>query len=591
MNFEQSSIIVILSLLLAGFIWGKWRYDIVALTALFVCAILGVIQPQEVFSGFSHPATITVAFVLILSHGLMRSNAVSQLLKVIEPLADRPVIYNAILIFLAAVLSMFMNNVGALALLMPAAIHACTLAERSPATVLMPLSFAAILGGMVTLIGTPPNIIVSTFRAQSLGVPYQMFDFSPVGLIVASIGILFLATVGWSILSHRKERVKKHLFEIEAYLFELKIDKTSSLIDRSFRKIEPELTDIDVVIVSVTHKNSTFKVLPRNYKFSAGDLLLVEGSHPEMNKFMTQFKLILLSAEDSRKAVAHQATTETLEAVVGPQSMLENKTVEQIKFRINHQLNLLAVFSGGLQHQGRLRTFKFSVGDVLLLHGNIDSLEEGALKLGCLPLAHRFLNFGKPRLAIATLSIFCIAIALATFGLLPIYISLGLAAVVMVLLGILPTKEFYAGIDWSVVFLLAAMIPIGTALESTGVTQLLVDYLLKVTAGMPAYVLLVLLLVVTMTLSDLLNNAATAILMAPIALHMAGVLSKNPDPFLMAVAVGASCAFLTPIGHQNNALVMGPGGYKFGDYWKLGLPLEIAIVLVSVPAILFFWPL
>ena len=591
MNFEQWSIVLVLVAVLGLFIWGKWRYDVVALMALFSCAFLGIIDIKQIFFGFGHPATVTVAIVLIVSYGLTRSGAVEGIAALVSPLSQSPALHLAALVLIAASLSMFMNNVGALALLMPLAIQSTIKAGRSPSAVLMPLSFGSILGGMVTLIGTPPNIIIATYRQEVTGEAFKMFDFAPVGGAVALVGILFMSIIGWRFVKQRKTNAGLSLFEIESYLFEVKILKESRLKGRSIKEIDSILAESNILIASLIHKKQYHSVPPKRHILGVNDMLILEGSHEDIDKFVSKEKLGLLGADSARKEISHSPENVMMEVVLAPGSGLEGREVGLVRFKGNHNVNLLAISREGRPHRRRLKEMFLRAGDVLLLHGEKEHVEDIIGKFGCFPLAERGMAFGQKKYALWAISIFGAAIALTAFGVIPIQVSLGSAVVFMVLLKVIPVRELYDGIDWSVIILLGAMIPVGGALESTGTTKIIAEGLLNMAGNVSIVFILTAILVITMTLSDILNNAATAILMAPIAKTIALSAGVSPDPFLMAVAVGASCAFLTPIGHQNNALVMGPGGYRFGDYWRIGLPLEVIIVAVAIPLILIVWPL
>lgn len=591
MSYQQLLLLLILAALLVLLVWGRWRYDIVALGALFSASLFGLVPQAELFAGFGNPATITVVLVLIISFGLTKSGAVEFVTDFIEPLSDRPYLHMAMLTFLAAVLSMFMNNVGALALLMPIAIQSTTKAGRSPATVLMPLSFGSILGGLVTLIGTPPNILIANYREEVTGEAFTMFDFAPVGGGIALAGILFMLLFGWKLVKVRKQADDSELFEVEKYLFEVKLDKNSELIEKRVSEVKRLFGISGVSLISLINKQQRMPVVDRRYRVERSDLLMLQGSHDDISKLTLEHGLQLVSANNARDEVLHSEDSVAVEVVVTENSPIDGRTPNEIRFNRRYGINLLAVSRAGTPHRNRLREFVIKAGDVLLIHGSEEELQESISKMNCYPLMNRQLMFGKSTKAKPALITFVTAIAAAGFGLVSIQLALGLATVAMALLRIVPVREFYDGVQWPVVILLGAMIPLGTALETTGTTTLLVDGILSITGGLSPVFLLAMLLVITMTVSDVLNNAATAILMAPIAYNIALTLGHNPDAFLMAIAVGASCAFLTPIGHQNNALIMGPGGYKFGDYWRMGLPLEIVIVGVAVPLILLVWPL
>ncbi|MCH7670973.1 MAG: SLC13 family permease [Proteobacteria bacterium] len=591
MTSDQTILLLILLALLILLVWGRWRYDIVALGALFTAGIFGLVPQAELFSGFGNPATITVVLVLIVSFGLTKSGAVEFITQLIEPFSSKPLLHISILTFLAAFLSMFMNNVGALALLMPIAIQSTTKAGRSPATVLMPLSFGSILGGLVTLIGTPPNILIANYRREVTGEAFTMFDFAPVGGGIAIAGILFMLFIGWRLVKVRKQTVGLELFDVEKYLFELKVTANSALVGKRAGELKDLLAEQKMDILSLVHKQQTMAVVSRRHILAVNDLLMLQGSHDDIESFASAHDLTMLSAENARSEILLSEDSQIAEVVITENSPIVGRTPRQIGFNRKYAVNLLAASRAGTPHRNRLRDFQFRAGDVLLLHGEGDELQEAIIQLNCYPLAPRDLNIHGAAKAMPALATFILAIAAAASGLISIQLALGIATVAMVLLNVMPVREFYAGVDWPVVVLLGAMIPLGAALETTGTTALLVDGILALAGDMSPVFILAMLLIITMTVSDVLNNAATAILMAPIAYNTALSLDVNPDTFLMAVAVGASCAFLTPIGHQNNALIMGPGGYHFGDYWRMGLPLEIVIVAVALPLLLLVWPL
>jgi di/tricarboxylate transporter len=591
MTSDQAILLLILLALLILMVWGRWRYDIVALGALFTASIFGLVPQTELFSGFGNPATITVVLVLIVSFALTKSGAVEFITQMIEPVSSKPFLHISILTFLAAFLSMFMNNVGALALLMPIAIQSTTKAGRPPATVLMPLSFGSILGGLVTLIGTPPNILIANYRREVTGEAFTMFDYAPVGGGIAVAGILFMLFIGWRLVKVRKQTAGLELFDVEKYLFELKLTADSELVGKRVSELKEILAEQKLDILALVHKRQNMAPASRRHILVANDLLMLQGSHEDIDTFASAYNLKLLSAESARNAILHSEDSQIAEVVVTENSPIVGRTPSQIRFNRKYDVNLLAASRAGTPHRDRLRDFNFKAGDVLLLHGEGEELQDAIILLNCYPLARRDLDIGRAAKAMPALATFLLAIAAAASGLISIQLALGIATVAMALLHVVPVREFYTGVDWPVVVLLGAMIPLGAALETTGTTTLLVDAILSIAGDMSPVFILAMLLIITMTVSDVLNNAATAILMAPIAYNIALSLDLNPDTFLMAIAVGASCAFLTPIGHQNNALIMGPGGYHFGDYWRMGLPLEIVIVAVALPLLLVVWPL
>jgi di/tricarboxylate transporter len=592
LSFDQGAILALLLLLLVLFAWGRWRYDLVAMAGLLGAVLLDLVPAKMAFEGFGHPATVTVALVLILSRALSVSGAVDGLASLVQRGASTVPRHIASLSGVAALLSGFMNNVGALALLMPVALQSSRKAGRPVKPILMPLAFASILGGLVTLIGTPPNILVSGFRQDALGEGYQMFDFAPVGGVVLLTGLLYLVTIGWRLVPKGKDGSSgAGAFEIESYLSEVRVPKKSAAYDKTVNELEEEASDIDVQVVALIRRGRRFQVLPRNEALQAVDVLMIEGAAEEIDRFVEKFDLKVAGGPGEAAADLRSDDAAIVEAVVTHGSRVEGRSVEQMRFGPRYGVTLLGVSRHGRSYRGRLKSVKLRVGDVLLFQGQSHDLHDVLSRIGCLPLAERALTMGRRSKAYWALGLFAGAVAVAATGLLPITIAFAIAALGVVLAGVLSPRELYQGIEWPVIVLLGALIPVGHAMDTTGATGLLASGLVAATDGLPPWMLIAIILVVTMTLSDVLNNAATAVVMAPIAMTVAEELGAAPDPFLMAVALGASAAFLTPIGHQNNALVMGPGGYRFSDYWRVGLPLEILIVLVGVPMIILVWPI
>jgi di/tricarboxylate transporter len=593
MTFDQSLLAAVLVVTLGLFISGRFRFDVVAAGALIGSVILGLVPAGEAFAGFGHPAVITVVAVLVISRTLGRTGALDQLAELVGAAAKRVTTHIALLSGLAALLSGFMNNVGALALLMPVAVQTALREKRSPATILMPLSFGSILGGLVTLIGTPPNIIIATYRETAIGEPFRMFDFALVGAVLAVVGLLFLVTIGWRLIptGRRAANAPGELLEIDDYVTEVSAVAECELLGRQLGAIDDQWEDDEVVIVALIRgeRRLTGDILHRVLK--EGDILLLKGDPEPMTRVVGSAGLKFVGDERPKSEDLHSEEVALVEVVVAAGSPIEGRAPRHMRLRDRYGVNLLAVSRQGASYKGRIGNVRFRVGDVLLLQGDAERMPEVTGILGCLPLAARGLKLRNPRRTLFAIGSFGAAIALTASGLLPAPVALSGAVLLFVFLGVLSPRELYDGIDWPVIVLLGAMIPVGGALESTGMTHLIADEILAVAQGLPIYLVLGFVLVVTMTLSDIMNNAATAVVMAPIGVAVALGLGVNPDPFLMAVAIGASSAFLTPIGHQNNALVMGPGGYHFGDYWRVGLPLEVIIVLVTVPMLMWAWPL
>ncbi|HCW68456.1 MAG TPA: SLC13 family permease [Thalassospira lucentensis] len=637
MEIEQIMILTVLVGTVALFLWGRWRHDMVAMASLLACVVLGLVPTGDAFIGFGHPAVITVACILILSSALQKSGAVDTLTRTVLPQSAGPFVTMAALSLLAAILSAFMNNVGALALLMPVALQVARKQNLPPGKILMPLAFGSILGGMTTLIGTPPNLIVSGFRAELNGSGFSMFDFTPVGIAIAASGLVFVILLGRFLVPTR-ERAGAEGFETGSYLTEARITEGSKAIGMLLRDINNELEKTDAQVIGLIRNERRIPAPNPFRELHQNDVLLIETEPEGLAAALSAVELTLeaewndaqakLKAQDSDEKTlsdtkaADSTKTETtgdaespsdpdqndapkdadktalqsddislIELAVLPNAAFIGRSATDIRLRNRYGINLLAVSRQGRRSMARLRTMTMQAGDVLLMQGPPEAIYDFGNRLGCVPLAERSLHLADKAQALKTTMIMAIAILLAAFGILPAAISFALGVLVALLVRVVSPRTLYDAVDWPVVVLLAALIPVANAMESTGSADLIARFLLQSVAQGNATIAVGLILVVTMTLSDFMNNAATAAVMCPIAIGSAAQLDASSDPFLMAVAIGASCAFLTPIGHQNNTLILGPGGFRFGDYWKLGLPIEIIVVAVGVPMLLWVWPL
>ncbi len=571
-------------------IWGRWRYDLVAFCALLVALLAGVVPTDLAFSGFGHSAVVIIALVLIVSRGLSNSGAIELVARFVVSGTRKLASHIAIMSSLAAVLSALMNNVAALALLMPVDMQAAAKAKRSPALSLMPLSFASILGGMITLIGTPPNIVIAEFRNDALGAPYRMFDFAPVGIACAAVGVAFVALIGWRLLpsDRQKKDSGRELFDLADYIAELKVAEDSPAIGRKVRELDEDAEKNDVEIVGLVRKGRRMPGLARMVDVKAGDLLVVEGTPESIESLLGAMGLEFVGTGVNMLQDAHLSLSEV---VVPESSRLAGRSTASIRMLYRYGVALVGVSRQGTRFREHVRQLAIKPGDVLLLLGSDERLRDVTGRLNFLPLQHRGQRVIQRSKSWMAVGLFAAAIFAASIGAVYLPIALGIVAGAYVFLDIVPIRDISDSVEWPVIVLLASMIPIGVALQTTGGTALIADGIVSISAGYSPVVVLTLLMIVTMTLSDVMNNTATAVIAAPIALEIAAQLSVNPDPFLMSVAVAASSAFLTPIGHKNNTLIMGPGGYRFGDYWRMGLPLEILVIAVAVPMILWVWPM
>ena len=588
---DQTVLFLILGAVFGFLLWGRVRYDLVAFGALVVAVIAGAVPSGVAFSGFGHPATVIVALVLIVSRGLSNSGAVELLARYVVSSTRPLVVHIGLMSGVGAVLSAVMNNVAALALLMPIDSEAANRAQRGPGLTLMPLSFATILGGMVTLIGTPTNIVIATFRGDALGEPFAMFDFAAVGGVVALVGIVFVTVVGWRLLpkARRQRNSRQELQDLSGYVAEAVVLESTGLLGEPLRELYPLAEEHDIAVLGMVRGGQRLPGTARRESLRSGDLIVVEGAAAAIDAFIGASGLEHAGRNDRIELLGKSQVL--MEAVVQDGARIAGRSARDVRLAYRHGAMLLGVARQGQPFRERVRKLSIRAGDVLLLSGPEDRMLDIIAWLGCLPLAERGLRLLQRRKAGLAIGLFAIAILAASTGLVYLPVALAAAAAIYVVLGLVPASEVYESVEWPVIVLLACLIPIGGAFESSGCTALIVNAVLGWTEGMPIVLVVVLLMLITMTLSDVLNNVATALIAAPIALELANRLEVNPDPLLMAVAVAASCAFLTPIGHKNNTIIMGPGGYRFGDYWRMGLPLEILVVVVSVPMILLVWPL
>ncbi len=585
---DQFIILGLLTLMVILFIWGKWRYDAISLGILSIFVLLGYVQPEKAFSGFSHPAVITVALVLLISKGLEKSGFISIVGRKLQTYATSETQFMISITFFAAILSSFMNNIGAMAMLLPITLGICQKMNWNPSKFLIPLSFASILGGMNTKIGTPPNIIISEFRNDFTGKDFGFFDFSFAGVPVSILGILFISIIGWRLIKTRPINSQNNpLIELEDYLVEMVITKNSQLINKRAFDFRQEL-DTDTALIGQINENGKKIEIHGNQKLFEGQILILKINPDMVADIQQEFGLDI----DSENDLTSLEDLGGIEAIIVPKSRLIGRKYQYFKRLVGREFSLLGLWRRGLKFRFRLSNEIFKVGDVLLIanRGEKNTISEKLELAGLMPLWQREFDVARDSTKILlAFFIFISCLLLVILNYVPIVIAFLICVIGFVSSKLLTGEGIYRHIDWPVVILLAAMIPIGNTLISYGITDSVSSYMATLSSLVDYVWLVVLIMIITMFLSDIINNAATAVIMAPLAVSLAEKINQPIEPFLMSVAIGASCAFLSPIGHQCNTLVMAPGNYKFGDYWKVGLPLEILIVFISVPVIIFYW--
>jgi di/tricarboxylate transporter len=608
MSTEQIAVFAVLGGMLALFVWNRWRYDVVALGGLLVVAAAGIVPADEVFVGLGNPAVVTVAAVLVLSRGWSNAGAVDGLARLVMRAgggtANRsPARQVALLTAAVTALSALMNNVGAVAILMPVAIFVARRAGWAPGVLLMPLAFGSLLGGTLTLIGTPPNLLIGAIRAETSGASFAMFDFAPVGFAIAVVGVVYLALVGWRLVPKRETAAADELFDITEYTTEVRVVAGGPLVGQTLHTFLVGVQkEIELVVLALVRSGRVMRVPSTFEVLAAGDILLVESDTEGLKALAGVAGLELVEAakepppsgavgaDGAPKKAARPRDLELVEAIVAPGSWLIGQSATTLSLRERHRINVLAVARQGRRVAQRIGRVRFGLGDILLVQGDNEAVRAALDELGCLPLAQRGLRLrGKARMWSAT-TIFAAALVLVASGVTSAAVGFVGGALAMVLARHLTLKEAYDAMEVPILVLLAALIPIGAAVESTGGAQLLAGGLASLVESGPAWAAIAVLLSATLLLTNVVNNAAAAILVAPIAIELARTTGHSVDAYLMAVAIGASCAFMTPIGHQSNTLVMTPGGYRFGDYWRVGLPLSLLVVATAVPVIAWWWP-
>ncbi|HEX4193810.1 MAG TPA: SLC13 family permease [Stellaceae bacterium] len=590
MTVAQAFSFAILAGLLVLFIWDRLRFDIVALLALLAAVACGIVPANKAFAGFSNSLLPLIAGALVVSAAVGKSGLIEQVVRLMRPILQRRSLQVGGLTSAVAFLSAIVKNIGALAIFLPIAVQVARRNKRNVGEFLMPMSFGSLAGGMMTLIGTSPNIIASSLRQELLGQPYRMFDFLPVGLGITLIAIAFLS-FGWRLLPIRgKAQESDEPFQVEDYISELRVLEKSPLVGKMIGEIE-ETSEGTIAITAIIREGRRRYTPARHWRIFADDILMVESNQQDLQSLVQTGGIELVGPEEAQTDRTGAADTIVVEAVVMAESPMVGRTGVDLRLRSRYGVSLVAMSRGGRRTTTRLAHTMFSTGDVIALQGPADGINETLASLGCLPLAERGLQLGRPRKLVATSLILIGCVFASATEMVPPEIAFVAGAVATVVFGVLSLREAYEAIDWPILVLLGALIPVGEAVRTTGTTDLIAGWISHASASLPIPATLALLLVITMLLTPLVHHAAAVIVMGPVAVAIAKSLGLNGDPFLIAVAVGASCDFLSPIGHQCNTLVMGPGGYRFGDYWHLGLPLSILVVALGTPLILAVWPL
>jgi di/tricarboxylate transporter len=593
LTLPQIEALAIVAGMLVLFVSDRLRYDLVAAIALSAAVLSGIVPAKKAFEGFASPVIIIIASVLVISRAVTVSGVIDTVMRRVLRRLDSTTLQVGALTAAVSFLSAFVKNVGALGIFMPVAIQAAERRNRPVSRYLMPLAFGSLIGGTITQIGTSPNVLISEVRQQVMGQPYHLFDYTPVGLPLTCVAVAFLS-VGWRLLpaNRRGQPTPEKRFAIEDYTSEALLPEESPLVGKPVADLEA-LAEGEVTITGVIREHARHYVPRPNWTLYAGDILVLQGDPTSLQPVVDQARLKLLGAEEiaALKPEDKDDVLETAEAVVAPDSLLIGNTPQDLHLRQNYEVNLLALSRADERATTRLRASRFAANDILVLQGRQRQLARALTELGLLPLAERNLAIGRPRWRWLPLLILLAAMLAIAVGVVEVEVGFFVAATLIVLLRLTTPREAYDAVEWPIIVMLGCLIPVGEALKETGAAGLMADGLTVIAGQLPGYLAVGLIMVVSMLVTPLLHHAAAVLLMGPVAAAVAKNLGLGPDAFLMAVAFGAASDFLTPIGHQNSTLVMGPGGYRFSDYWRLGLPLTIIVAVCGTALILFWWPL
>lgn len=590
MTLQQGLAFGLVGLTILAFVWGRFRYDLVAVVALLAGMVIGVVPPEAAFDGFRNDIVIIIAAALIVSAAFARSGLIEWVLAGVLPYLKTERTQVPVLTTVVTLLSMMSKNVGALAIMLPVAMQVTRNTGTPPSRLLMPMAAGAMAGGMATLVGTSPNIIVAQIREDMTGAPFSMFDYAPVGLALTAIVLVFLA-FGYRLLPRDRVGTASLSASLEknAYSTELRAPEPWAPGKMTISALEA--AGPDVRILKIVRDGRSITAPRGNVVVRSSDVIMAEGSAQALGAFIQAAQLTLRGSDspaikDQRSEDVHLA-----EAVINLGSPLIDRPSAATEVHGRFGVNLLGVSRSGRSVTAQVGRARLKQGDIILLQGSEGRLSQAMRDLELLPLAERQLTLGEAPRRFMPAMVLGLAMLLVGFQLVPVAAAFFGAAVLILMLGGLTMKEAYRALDGPLLVLIAALIPVSEAIQTTGGDDLIASLLSGLFGAMPGLLAVGALMLVSMAVTPFLNNAATVLIMAPIGATLALQLGYRPDPFLMAVAVGAACDFLTPIGHQCNTIVMRPAGYRFEDYARLGAPLSLLVLLAGPPLILTFWPL
>ena len=587
---QPALVLTILGLAILFFATGWLRMDMVSLLILLSLPLLGLISAEQAFSAFSNPAVITVAAMFVLSSAIANTGITAHLGRWILGFAEQNEVKLILsIMILTAISSAFINNIGAAAVLLPMVTGIAKKTEIPASRLLMPLAFGSLVGGVCTLIGTPPNILINALMLEYSGEQFSMFDFTPIGLILIIISTIYMLLIGRRLLPNNPPASISQLNQVKAYVSDILIPPSSSFIGKSLFATGLE-SNFHLKIRSLMRDQLKITAPRKSILLKAGDILFVEGEPEQLLKLKKNRDIEVVAEDKSKPTTDSSDTARVVEVALTPTNELVGRTLREVHFRDTHGLNVLAIWRRGEPVVKRVDHVVLKFGDLLLIEGAESKILHLADK-------HDFLLLGgikpEPYLPtkgpIALLIMFGI-ILLATSGILSIMHSATIGAVLMIFSRCISLSDAYESIHWPVIMLIAGTLPLGMAMETSGASDLLAEQMTNLAGPYGPWVTLSVLFFVTMLLTCVMSNAATAVLLAPIAFDLSVRFAVNPQPFFMAVALASSTCFMTPVSHQSNALVLGPGGYHFIDYLKVGTPLNLLVWICATVLIPLIFP-
>ncbi|MGH6745481.1 di/tricarboxylate transporter [Novosphingobium sp. PhB57] len=572
------------------FIWGRFRYDVTAIIALMAALALGLVPPEKAFTGFADDIVIIIASALVLSAAVQRTGLVERAVTLVSQWVHKPGSQLFVLTSAVGVASGLIKNIGALAMMMPAASQLARRSKTNPSRFLMPMAFASLLGGLTTMIGTSPNIIVSRVREEMTGEPFRMFDYLPTGLGMLVMGLLFLR-FGYRLVpaDRRAAATMGEALNISDYTTEATVSEESKAIGETIEDFTAS-HDNEIEVTAVLRSGLRGDVHPAMH-IVEGDVLILSGDPDALERAIARSQLTLDDHEDDDEHAGARDEIGVIEGVIMAESAFVGSTAGRLMLKERMGLRLVAISRRGQILRNKPGNVVIQAGDVIVLQGVLSEMPGRLRQLGVLPLAQRQIRLGMNRSSWLALVILATAMLTTALGLVPVAVAFFAAAGAVIITGALPVNDAYEAVEWPILIMLGALIPVSETLQTTGASNILATELSHLARDMPPWGAVAMVLAASMAVTPFLNNAATVLVVAPIAAVFAKDLGYRPDAFLMATAIGAGCDFLTPIGHQCNTLVMGPGGYRFGDYARLGAPLSVLVLLLGTPLIMYCWPL